>query len=207
VALPSSCATTPTSSACIPPNAFFAGGYGSVLTQIFSRNFPTYSAGFSLTIPIHNRAAQADVITSEINLRQQQVSMQRLENQVRVEVQNAVIGVQQARAQFRSASQGLVLQQQTVDAEQKKLDLGASTVYNVILTQRDLVTAQSNLVAAESAYAKAKVEMDRATGQTLNNNDISIDEAFRGVVSRPPSPIPAVPPGSGTGPQTGNLPR
>jgi outer membrane protein TolC len=70
--------------------------------------------------------------------------------------------------------------------------LGASTTYNVILTQRDLITAESNQVAAESAYAKAKVEMDRATGQTLNNNDISIDEAFRGVVSRPPSPIPDV---------------
>jgi outer membrane protein TolC len=72
--------------------------------------------------------------------------------------------------------------------------LGASTTYNVILTQRDLITAESNRVAAESAYAKAKVEMDRATGQTLNNNDISIDEAFRGVVSRPPSAIPDLPP-------------
>jgi outer membrane protein TolC len=207
VPLPGTCATTPTSTACIPPNAFFSGGYGSVLGQIFSRNFPTYSAGFNLTIPIHNRAAQSDVIASEINLRQQQVSMQRLENQVRVEVQNAVIGVQQARAQFRSATQGLLLQQQTVDAEQKKLDLGASTVYNVILTQRDLVTAQSNLVAAESAYAKSKVEMDRATGQTLNNNDISIDEAFRGVVSRPPSAIPPVPPGQAGGPQPGSSQR
>ena len=56
------------------------------------------------------------------------------------------------------------------------------------------VTAESNLVVAETAYAKAKVEMDRATGQTLNNNDISLDEAFRGVVSRPPNPIPDVPP-------------
>jgi hypothetical protein len=55
-----------------------------------------------------------------------------------------------------------------------------------------LVTAESNLVVAEGAYAKAKVEMDRATGQTLNNNSISIDEAFRGSVSRPPDRIPDV---------------
>ena len=185
---------------CIPPGPLFVGGYGDVLTQIFSRNFPNYSAGFSLNIPIHNRAAQADVINSEINLRQQQASLQRLENQVRVEVQNAVIGVQQTQAQYRSAELGLKLQQQTVDAEQKKLDVGASTVYNVILTQRDLVTAESNLVAAEDAYAKAKVELDRSTGQTLYNNDISIDEAFRGAVSRPPSPIPAVPPAQTTRP-------
>jgi len=175
-------------------NPYFVGGYGTVLNQLFSRNFPTYMAGFNLTLPIHNRAAQADAVATQLNLRQQEVSMQKMENQVRVEVQNAVIALQQARAQHQAAQQALRLQQQTVDAEEKKLALGASTVYNVILTQRDLVTAESNLVAAESAYAKARVEINRATGQTLNDNDISIDEAFRGVVSRPPSPIPDVPP-------------
>jgi outer membrane protein TolC len=188
------CELNPTSSACVPPNRFFEGGYGSVLSQLFSRNFPTYMAGFTLTIPLHNRAAQADAIATQLNLRQQQVYLQKMENQVRVEVQNAVIALQQARAQHQAALQALRLQQQTVDAEEKKLALGASTTYNVILTQRDLVTAGSNLVASESAYAKARVEINRATGQTLNNNDISIDEAFRGVVTRPPSPIPDVPP-------------
>jgi len=194
VPLPATCIANPASSQCIPPNGYFAGGYSDVLTQVFSRNFPTYSAGFSLNIPIHNRAAQADVISSELTLRQQELSVQRMQNQVRVEVQNAMIGLQQARAQYQAATKQLLLQQQTVDAEQKKLALGASTTYNVILTQRDLITAESNQVAAESAYAKAKVEMDRSTGQTLNNNDISIDEAFRGAVSRPPSRIPDVPP-------------
>jgi outer membrane protein len=181
---------------CVPPSGLYGGGYGTVLGQVFARNFPNYSAGFNLSIPLRNRAAQADWTNSQLNLRQQQVALLRLENQVRVEVQNAVIGVQQAQAQYQSAVQQLRFQQETVDAEEKKLAVGASTTYNVILTQRDLVTAQSNQVAAESTYAKAKVEVDRATGQTLNNNDISIDEAFRGVVSRPPSAIPAVPPPS-----------
>ena len=195
VPLPDICASNPTSATCIPPNAFFVGGYGTILNQLFSRNFPTYSAGFSLNIPLRNRAAQADLINSQLALRQQQLGVQRMENQVRVEVQNAIIGLQQARAQYQSAVKQRTLQEQTVDAEQKKLALGASTSYNVILTQRDLVTAESNMVAAESAYAKARVEMDRATGQTLNNNNISLDEAFRGSVSRPANPIPDVPPG------------
>ena len=89
-------------------------------------------------------------------LRQQQLGLQRMENQVRVEVQNAVIGLQQARAQYQAAAKQRVLEEQTVDAEQKKLAAGVSTTYNVILTQRDLVTAQSNEVAARSAYAKAR---------------------------------------------------
>jgi outer membrane protein TolC len=173
-------------------NGFFIGGYGSVLSQIFDRNFPNYAAGFNLTIPLRNRAAQAQVINDEISLRQQQLGLQRLENQVRVDVQNALIGLTQARAQYQSATKQRVLQAQTLDAEQKKLALGASTIYNVIQDQQALTAAESNEVAARAAYARAKVELDRATGQILTNNDISVDEAFKGVVSRPPNQLPAL---------------
>jgi outer membrane protein TolC len=177
--------------------AFFIGGYGTVLAQLFARNFPNYSVGLNLNIPIRNRAAQAQVITDELTYRQQQLSLQRLENQVRVDVQNAMIGVSQARAQYQAALKAQDLQLQTLDAEQKKLALGASIIYNVILAERDLVTSKSNLVAAEAAYSKARVELDRATGQILYNNNVSVDDAVRGVVARPPSPIPAVPPPAG----------
>ena len=169
---------------------FFIGGYSTVLTQLFARNFPNYSAGFNLSVPLRNRVAQAQAINDELTYRQQQLGLQRLENQV----QNALIGLTQARAQYQTAVKGVRLQQESLDAEQKKLALGASTTYNVILMQRDLVTAQSSQVTAEAAYVKARVELDRATGQILTNNDISLDEAFKGVVSRPPNPIPAAPP-------------
>ena len=175
-------------------NPFFVGGYSTVLSQLFQRNFPNYSAGFSLNIPLRNRAAQAQVINDELTLRQQQLALQRLENQVRVDVQNALIALTQARAQYQSATKAQTLQAQTLDAEQKKLALGASTIYNVIADQQALAQAEYSVVQSEAAYAKAKVEMDRSTGQILYNNNISIDEAFRGVVSRQPSPLPAAPP-------------
>ncbi len=171
-------------------NPFFIGGYGTVLSQLFSRNFPNYSMGFNINIPIRNRSAQAQVINDELTLRQQQLGLQRLENQVRVDVQNALIAVTQARAQYQAAAKSVALQAETLDAEQKKLALGASTIYNVIQDQQALTAAESSEVSAKAAYNKAKVEMDRATGQILLNNNISLDEAFRGVVSRPPSPLP-----------------
>lgn len=179
----------------LAPNAnaspFFLGGYGNVLQQIFSRNFPNYAAGFNLNIPLRNRAAQAQVINDELTLRQQQLALQRLENQVRVDVQNALIGLTQARAQYQAATKQRLLQAQTLDAEQKKLALGASTIYNVIQDQQALTQAESGEVTAKAAYARAKVELDRATGQILTNNNVSMDEAFKGQVSRPPSPLPA----------------
>jgi outer membrane protein len=171
-------------------NAFFNGGYGQVLSQLFQRNFPNYSVGFNLNIPIRNRAAQAQVINDQLTMRQQQLGLQRLENQVRVDVQNALIALTQARAQYNAASRSRVLQAQTLDAEQKKLALGASTIYAVIQDQQTLTAAESSEVAAKAAYYKAKVELDRSTGQILTNNNISLDEASRGVVSRPPSPLP-----------------
>ncbi len=172
---------------------FFIGGYGTVLAQLFDRNFPNYSAGFNLNIPIRNRTAQAQAITDELTYRQQQLGLQRQENQVRVDVQNSLIGLTQARAQYQAAVKAVLLQKETLDAERKKLEVGASTSYNVILDQRDLVTAESNQVTAQAAYAKARVELDRATGQLLNNDNITLDEAFTGVVPWAPSPIPAAP--------------
>ena len=171
-------------------NPFFVGGYGSVLSQIFSRDFPNYSVGFNLNIPLRNRAAQAQVINDQLTLRQQQLGLQRLENQVRVDVQNAIIGLTQARAQYQAATKVHALQAQTLDSEQKKLELGASTVYNVIADQQALEASEFSEVQAQAAYAKAKVELDRATGQILTHQSISMDEAYQGAVARRPSPLP-----------------
>lgn len=174
-------------------NTFFLGGYGNLFSQLFSRNFPDYSAGLQLNIPLRNRAAQSDYVLDQITVRQSELSLQKQENQVRVEVQNAIIGLQQARAVYQSSVKARVLQEQTLDAEQKKLALGASTIFNVILVQRDLAGAESAEVTALSNYSKARVEIERATGQTLANHNISVEEAFRGTVSRAPSPLPVLP--------------
>lgn len=171
-------------------NPYFVGGYGTLFSQLFGHNFPNYSAGVQLNIPLRNRAAQADYILDQYTLRQQELSLQKLQNQVRLDVQNAIIGLHQARAVYQAAVKSRILQEQTLDAEQKKLNLGASTIFQTILVQRDLANAQAAEVSALSNYSKARVEIDRATGQLLANNNISLDEAFRGKVSRPPSPLP-----------------
>jgi len=176
----------------VPPAAdpFFVGGYGSVLGQLFGRNFPTYSAGLNLSIPLGNRAAQANVATATLNLRQNELQVQRQINQIRVDVRNGIIAVQQARAQYQAAVKQRILEEQTVDADQKRLSVGASTVFQVIQDQRDLATAAANEVTAEAAYAAARVQIDLATGMTLQNNNVELDEAKSGVVARPPAPLP-----------------
>jgi outer membrane protein TolC len=171
---------------------FFIGGVGDAFGQIFGRNFPDYAVGLQLNIPLRNRAAQADYATAELTLRQNQLQYQRQVNGVRVDVQNALIASQQARARYVAADKNRVLAEQTLDAEQKKYALGASTVFLVIQAQRDLATAQGNLVAAESSYAQAKVQLEYSTGDVLDRYNVSIDDAVKGSVAHPPSAIPVV---------------
>ena len=171
---------------------FFVGGYGKALSQTFSRNFPDYNIAFQLSIPLRNRAAKADMVMDQIAVRQGEIRQQQLINGIRADVRNALIALQQARASYQAAVKARQLQEQTLDAEQKKYTLGASTVFYVIQAQRDLAQARSAEVTAESAFAKAKVSMDLATGRTLEVNNISIEEAKSGRVSRPPSSVPAI---------------
>jgi outer membrane protein TolC len=170
---------------------FLAGGYDNLLGEIFRRNYPSYSAGFSLNIPLRNRAAQSDYVTSEIELRQNELSLQKQINQVRVDVQNAVIGLRQARARFDAAVEGRILSQQTFDGDKKKYDLGATTPYQVVQDQRDLAAAQSSEAQAMANYTHARIALDQALGTTLDVNHISMDEAIAGRVQSPPSAIPS----------------
>ncbi len=177
------------------PSEFFLGGIGTNLGQLFARNFPDYSVGVQVTVPIRNRTAQADMTAAQLQYRQSEIRMRQSENAVLVEVKNALIALQQARARMEAATKSRILQEQTLDAEQKKHQLGASTIFLVIQAQRDLAMARSVEVAAMNNYSKARVELDRATGQTLARHNVSLDEAYQGTIARQPDPLPARKPG------------
>ena len=157
-------------------------GFGDVFTRTFNGSSPDYSVGFNLNIPLRNRAAQADQVRSELEFGQAELHLQQLQNQVGIEVRNAQFALMQNRARVVSARKGVEVAQHTLEIEQKKLTLGASTSLQVLQVGRDLAVAESNLVTAITAYAKSRVELDRSIGATLVNNGISIDDAETGVV-------------------------
>ena len=79
----------------------------------------------------------------------------------------------------------------------RNYELGASTSYAVVQHQTDLANAKQAEVAAVSAYAQAKLQIDQASGMILENNNIVLDEAKNGRIAKAPTPIPAVPPTPG----------
>jgi len=102
--------------------------------------------------------------------------------------------VEMNRAHIASSEKARDLAQKTLEAEQKKYELGASTSYAVVQHQTDLANARQAEVAAVSAYAQAKLQLDQASGTILENNNVVIDEAKNGRLSKAPSPIPDVAP-------------
>src|SRR4051812_29327847 len=169
---------------CGAPNAFFLGGNGNVYGQLFRRNFPDYSAGFSISIPFRNRAQQADYVTDQLQLRQSELQLQRSVNQVRVDVKTALIGLEQARARHQTAVDTRVLSEQSLEAENKRFQAGVGSVALVMQAQKDLANTQDAEVQAMANYTHAKIFFDQAMGRTLQVNHISMQEAVEGKVKR-----------------------
>jgi outer membrane protein TolC len=167
-----------------------------MVAQEFRRNFPNYSAGFSLNIPLRNRQAQADYAMDQLTIRQKQLQLQRSVNQIRVDVRNSVIGLQQARARFETAVATRELAEQSLKAEQDKFKYGATgtDVTTVIQAQKDLVNDQTLEAQAMANYTHAKISFDQSVGRTLDINHVSLEEAVSGHVARE-SILPATVPG------------
>ncbi len=167
--------------------------YGDVFSNLVNRGAPDKGAYVSLSVPIRNRSAQANQIRSELEYRQNQLNLQQQKNQINLQVRNAAFALQQARAGVESAQAARDYAQESLDAEQKKYHLGASTTYLVLQQQSNLTQAASNYVAALSTYEKAQVALEQVAATILDHNGISMEDAASGHVSHMPA-IPGLQP-------------
>jgi len=140
----------------------------------------------NLSIPIRNRVAKADQYRSELEYRQAELRSEQLKKQVRIEVRNAQYALDQTGARVEAARKARDLAQKTFDITKKEQELGSGSSYQTLSAQRDLALAELDLVSAMTTYEKAKVELDRSTGTTLEHNGILIQDAISGVVSHSP---------------------
>lgn len=177
-------------SGTMPASSGLMGGYGTVEQQIFNRDYPSYSVGVQLNIPVRNRVARSDLVRDELQKRQTQVRIDQLDSQVRLQVGNAEIAVRQARNSYEAAVETRILQRQALDVEQARYDEGVDTAYDLIQYERNLAQAESAEVTALGVYAKAKAALERAVGLTLKNNNLDIGEAYDGRMSHPPGTLP-----------------
>ena len=161
----------------------YGDGYFNAIEQILRRDYPSYSIGLTFTLPVHNRTAQADLVRDELQLRQAQIRTRQLENQVSLEVQDAIIALRRTRAAYEAAVETRKLQDQSLEIEQERFQAGLSTNFLVIQYENFVAQARSTEVVAKGAYAKARTQLERVIGKILENHNVSIDEALKGQVA------------------------
>ena len=148
------------------------GGYGDAISSQF--NNPRWTAQVNFSYPLGTSFQQASVARARVQLAQVQAQVKQIELQVATDVTNAVINVQSGVERVQAAQAARELAQKTLEAEQSKFEVGMSTNYNVILTQRDLATAQANELQAILNYRKSLVELERLQQTTLTSLGISL---------------------------------
>jgi outer membrane protein TolC len=163
-----------------PGDPAFLGSYGSALEQLAARNYPSYGIGVQVTLPLRNRVAQADYARDQIQVHQNEIQLQQLRNQAQLEVEDALVAMRKARASYDAAVQTQALQQESLEAEQAKFQVGASTSFFIIQYQSYLAQAKSTVVVAKGAYLKARAALERAVGTILDTNHVALDQAVRG---------------------------
>jgi outer membrane protein TolC len=152
----------------------------------FNDSSPDYFFGLNLNIPFRNRVAKADQYRSELEYRQASLRREQLKKQIRIEVRNAQYALEQSRARVESARKARDLAGRTFEITKKEQDMGSGSTYQTMTAQRDLSVAELDLVTAMTTYQKAKVELDRATGATLEHNGVLIEDAVTGTVASSP---------------------
>jgi outer membrane protein TolC len=175
-------------------NYFLAGGYGTVLNQIFSRNFPSYSASIALTVPIRNRASRADLLTSELSYRQSEIQDKQLHNNIKLNVLNSWTALRNARAAYDTSIVARKLQDETLAGTRRRYELGTATILDVVIAQRDDTARQLSEVDARNQYQRSRTNLQQIMGTTLDANDVDLEEARTGMVKRAPDVLP---PGDG----------
>jgi len=159
--------------------------FSGALGNAFNNSSPDYYIGFNLNIPIRNRVAKSDQYRSELEYRQAQLRREQLRKQIRIEVRNAQYALEQTASRVDAARKARDLAQRTFEITKKEQSLGAGSTFQTMTAQRDLALAELDLVTAMTVYEKARVELDRATGSTLEHNGIEIQDALRGAVANP----------------------
>ena len=173
-------------------NVTFPGGFSDDLNRMITGLYPTFEGGINLTLPIRNRAAQAQNATAQLNERQQTVQYLQTQNTIVLNVRQTLIVLEQDRAAIRAAEEARIFAQQSYDDEVKKLQLGTSTAFTVIQKQQLLTAAQGVELRDRINLIEAELLFNQAMGRTLEVHNITVADAIKGTISNTPN-IPGTP--------------
>jgi outer membrane protein len=150
------------------------GGFGDAFSQMFGFGYPTYGFGLTLQLPIRDRNAAANLADALVNKKLDALRARSTEKAIRLQVLQAVTQVENSRASVDLAKVARDLAQKRVDADQKRYELGTTTIFFVLASQNDLVTAESALVRESINYRINLMTLLQRTGELLEERGIQV---------------------------------
>lgn len=152
----------------------FGGSYGRDLSQVTGGEYPSYSVGLALTVPLGNRGAQATYTRARLLADQARTSLRQLELTITQQVRQAVRLVEANARRIDANRAARVLAEEQLRVEQRRLEAGVSTTFNVLSFQRDLAAAQANEIQALTDYNKSLANLDLVRGVVLERHHIEL---------------------------------
>lgn len=150
------------------------GGYSNALSTLFNGRYPRWTAQVNFSYPLGVSSQEAATARARVQVNQVNAQLKQIELQIATDVTNAAVTAQTSAERVQAAQAARELAQKQLEAETSKFEVGMSTNYNVIQSQRDLQTAQNNELQAVLNYRKALVELERLQQTTLSNLNITV---------------------------------
>ncbi|HEX8175661.1 MAG TPA: TolC family protein [Pyrinomonadaceae bacterium] len=163
-------ATTTTST--VAPN--LVGGYTQSLRNLIEQNYPTARVGLRVSLPLRNRTAEANLGASLAQGNRIKEQLAQAEQLIEADVRNSLQAVRSAEARLASAAASRSSAEQQYESEQRQFRAGTTTVFLVLQRQTDLLAARARELQAQTDLNKSISAFQRATGRTLEANQISI---------------------------------
>ena len=162
-----------------PPAVISRGGLGDALDQVRGRDFPTYGLALQLRLPLRNRGAEAQLAIAQVVRQEGLYALRQQVQEITLQVRSAVQQLEQAKESMGAARLARDLGQKNLEAEQRKYELGAQTIFFVLEAQTQLAQSEVSLLQAEIGYQRAVTGLQRATGELLVRHQVEIAEARR----------------------------
>ena len=165
--------TPPPSSGSTVPQ-FFVGGYGTSLSNLFARRFPTAIVQLQVDLPLRNQTARANLARAEIQSTQLARRRQALEQAIESEVRDTLQAVRSSEQRLEAAASARRYALEQYESERRRFDSGISTVFLVLERQTALVTAQASELRARADLNQAIAQLERAVGSTLEWHGVKL---------------------------------
>ena len=164
-----------TNTRCSPPPTNLVGGYGKDLSNLFSFETRNITAGVTISFPLRNRTAEANLAGARIQQNQLEASYRSQDQTIEMDVRNAAQAVDTAQRRVRATRAARESAEQQLAGEEKLYEVGRSTTFLLLQRQNDLTAARTNELQAQTDYNKALADLQRATASTLRVNNVTVE--------------------------------